>query len=190
MTNRVNPINIEEKIDSGLLQISTNFLFDEIQNDNIKMIIKWIVYENTIKSTQPITLYINSIGGSLIDALALIDVMKKSKRKVRTIGIGSICSAAFLIFASGEKGERYIGKNTSIMCHQFTDEITGKHHDLKAQYRETQLNEQRMLTILTEATGLNKQTIRKTLMPPTDVWLTSAELIELKIADKYLEDLK
>jgi hypothetical protein len=47
-----------------------------------------------------------------------------------------------------------------------------------------------MLTILTEATGLNKQTIRKTLMPPTDVWLTSAELIELKIADKYLEDLK
>jgi len=76
------------------------------------------------------------------------------------------------------------------MCHQFTDEISGKHHDLKAQYRETQLNEQRMLTRLTEATGLNKQTIRKTLMPPTDVWLTSAELIELKIADKYLEDLK
>ena len=37
MTNRVNPINIEEKIDSGLLQISTNFLFDEIQNDNINI---------------------------------------------------------------------------------------------------------------------------------------------------------
>ena len=90
MVKRVNPINIEEKIDSGLLQNSTNFLFGEIDTESVHKIIKWIVYENTLSLKTPLTLYINSHGGSLLDAFALIEVMKKSKRKIRTVGIGSI----------------------------------------------------------------------------------------------------
>ena len=43
MVKRVNPINIEEKIDSGLLQNSTNFLVGEIDYESTKKIIKWII---------------------------------------------------------------------------------------------------------------------------------------------------
>ena len=79
MVKRVNPINIEEKIDSGLLQNSTNFLVGEIDYESTKKIIKWIVYENTLSTKTPLTLYVNSHGGSLLDAFALIEIMKKSK---------------------------------------------------------------------------------------------------------------
>ena len=44
MVKRVNPINIEEKIDSGLLQNSTNFLVGEIDYESTKKIIKCIFY--------------------------------------------------------------------------------------------------------------------------------------------------
>ena len=66
MTNRVNPINIEEKIDSGLLQISTNFLFDEIQNDNIKMIITDICNQKGIVISNAAILFTNSVILSII----------------------------------------------------------------------------------------------------------------------------
>jgi ATP-dependent protease ClpP protease subunit len=75
MVKRVNPINIEEKIDSGLLQNSTNFLFGEIDTESVHKIIKLIVYENTLCLKTPLTLYINSHVGSLLYAFALIEVM-------------------------------------------------------------------------------------------------------------------
>jgi ATP-dependent Clp protease protease subunit len=190
MVKRVNPINIEEKIDSGLLQNSTNFLVGEIDYETTKRIIKWIVYENTLSTKTPLTLYINSHGGSLLDAFALIEVMKKSKRKIRTIGIGSVMSAGFLIFVSGSKGERYITKTSSILCHQLTTEIEGKHHDINSYYKESERNGQNMVDILSQACDLDKNEIKKLLLPPTDVWLTANEMIQFKLADKLYEDLK
>jgi len=190
MVKRVNPINIEEKIDSGLLQNSTNFLFGEIDTESVHKIIKWIVYENTLSLKTPLTLYINSHGGSLLDAFALIEVMKKSKRKIRTVGIGSIMSAAFIIFVSGSKGERYISKTSSNLCHQLSTEIEGKHHDINSYYKETENSNQKMEELLSQACELDKNEIKKLLLPPTDVWLLANEMIQFKLADKYFEDLK
>jgi len=190
MAKRVNPINIEEKIDSGLLQNSTNFLVGEIDYESVKKIIKWIVFENTLTTRTPLTLYINSHGGSLLDAFALIEVMRKSKRKIRTVGIGSVMSAGFLIFVSGTKGERYITKTASTLCHQLSTEIEGKHHDINSYYKETERNNQNMVEILSESCELDKNEIKKILLPPTDVWLTANEMVQFKLADKYYEDLK
>ena len=99
-----------------------------------------------------LTLYINSTGGSLNDSFALIDMMRNSKCPIRTVGIGSICSAAFMIFSSGSKGQRYIAKNTSIMCHQYSDDIEGKHHDIKSRFKEIELTNTRMINILKDNT--------------------------------------
>jgi len=95
-------------------------------------------------------------------------------------------SAAFLVFTSGLKGERYIGKNTSIMCHQYTGEIYGKHHDLTAQFKETESLNRRMVDVLKRATYLDEKTIKKRLLPPSDVWLTPQEVIDLGIADNFI----
>lgn len=178
-------VSADEKIGLGLLNNHVHFLFGEIDEENIEDCIKWIVYENVIPSPTPkvLTLYINSVGGSLNDSFALIDVMKNSHCPIRVIGIGSVVSAAFLIFSAGTKGERYIAKNTSIMCHQYSDSYEGKHHDIKSRYRESELTNTRMIDILKENTGLDTRTIKSKLLCPTDVWLTAEELIEFGIAD-------
>jgi ATP-dependent Clp protease protease subunit len=181
-------VSASEKISLGLLNSHVHFLTGEIDEDNIEDAIKWIVYENITCGPNPrtLTLYINSIGGSLNDSLALIDIMRASKCPIATRGIGSICSAAFMIFSSGYKGKRYIAKNTSIMCHQYTGGIEGKHHDIKSHFKELELMNTRMINVLKENTGLDTRTIKSKLLNATDVWLTADELIELGIADDYI----
>lgn len=192
MTNKKDfdlDVSALEKIGLGLLNSHVHFLTGEIEEENIENAIKWIVYENLICGNSPktLTMYINSSGGNLNDSLGLIDIMRTSQCPIRTIGIGSICSAAFMIFSSGTKGERYIAKNTSIMCHQYTDGMEGKHHDIKSRFKEIELTNTRMIEILKENTGLETRTIKSKLLCPTDVWLTAEELIELGIADNFLE---
>ena len=192
MTNKKDfdlDVSALEKIGLGLLNSHVHFLTGEIEEENIENAIKWIVYENLICGNSPktLTMYINSNGGDLNSAFALIDVMKQSKCPIRVIGLGSICSAAFMIFSSGTKGERYIANNTSIMCHQYSDGMEGKHHDIKSRFKELELTNTRMIEVLKENTELETRTIKSKLLCPTDVWLTAEELIELGIADNFLE---
>jgi ATP-dependent Clp protease protease subunit len=178
----------EEKIELSFLDNHTHYLSGDIEEANIKKAIQWIIYENTSRydAEKSLTLYINSYGGDLYQAFALIDIMKQSKYPIKTIGIGSIMSAGFLIFAAGEKGLRFVGKNTGIMCHQFSDYAEGKFHDLKSQAKANDICNQRMVDILREASGLSERNIKSKLLGPTDLWLTPEELVDLKIADQIL----
>lgn len=183
---RLEEFNAQDRIDLKLLEEHVFFLTGEIDQDTVNNCIKWITYENLDPRSCILTLYINSTGGSLYDAFALIDMMKYSKHTIRTIAIGSAMSAAFLIFASGSEGERYVAKNTSLMCHQFTESMDNKYHDLKATMRENDICNEKMVSILRNATGLSPGIIKKKLLPPSDVYLTSEEAIALGVADHQL----
>jgi ATP-dependent Clp protease, protease subunit len=173
-------------IDRGLLDSNAYFLNGSISDDSVDYAIKWIIYSGTKLQTTPLTLYINSTGGYLDDAFALIDIMKSSKRTIRTVGIGNIMSSAFLIFAAGTKGYRIIGSNTNIMAHQYSDTVDGKHHDIKAYMKAAEFTNNRMVQLLKDSTGLDTATIKRKLLPPSDVWLTPQELIDLNVADHIL----
>ena len=177
----------QDRIGLNLLKNHIHFLMGDITTDNINEAIRWIVYENCNPGEKILTLYINSPGGGLNDAFALIDIMRCSKSKIRTIGIGSICSSAFLIFVAGTKGERYLSKTTSILSHQYSDIFEGKHHDLKSRMRESEFSHSRMLQVLEDSTNeLDTKEIRSKLLKPTDTWLTVEDMIEYGLADHIL----
>jgi ATP-dependent Clp protease protease subunit len=179
--------NAEDRINVRLLENSVFFLSGDINEENVNECIRWIVFENLDqKESKLLTLYINSIGGDLYQAFALIDIMRSSYHPIRTIGIGSVMSSAFLIFTSGSQGERIIAKNTGIMCHQYSDEVGGKHHDLKASLKEGENCNNKMLEILKNSTGLTAAKVRAKLLKETDVYLTAQEAVELNAADHIL----
>ena len=162
------------------------FLHGEIEEANIDRCIKWIQYENLDSKDKLLTLYVNTHGGDLYQSLALIDIMRTSVHPIRTIGLGNIMSGGFLIFVCGTKGERYIAPNAGIMCHQLSDDITDKYHDIKSAVKEVENCNARMIKILREATGLSALKIAAKLLPASDVYLTARELIQLKAADYIL----
>lgn len=177
---------VDETIRSVLLDNSVHLLSGDIEETNIAEAIRWIIFENLREDneTLPLVLYVNSCGGVLSEALALITIMRKSKRPICTIGIGSVCSSAFLIFAAGTKGQRYISETASIMCHQFSGGVEGKYHDLKSMMRESEMNNDRMVKLLQTFTGLEPRTIKNKMLSPTDSYFTADEVIKLGVADR------
>lgn len=187
LVKKFDDFNAEDRIGVKLLESSTHFLNGEIVEENVLDCIKWITYEN-LERREPKTLilYINSTGGDLYSAFALIDVMRNSYHPIRVIGVGAVMSAAFMIFAAGSSGERYAGRNTSFMCHQYFDNLAGKHHDLKASMKDGEMMNAKMVQVLRDATGLAPSKIRSKLLPASDVFLTAEEVLELGIADHIL----
>ena len=183
---KLEEFSAEDRIEIKLLENSIFYLNGEIEESNIEKCIKWITYENLEPKDKILTLYINSTGGDLYQAFALIDIMKHSEHPIRTIGIGAVMSAAFMIFCSGTKGERYASKNTSFMCHQFTESVDAKYHDIKATMKENESCNDRMVSVLKDATGLAPSVIKRKLLPASDVYLTAEEIVELGIADQIL----
>ena len=174
-------------IDLGLLKNHVHMITGVVDEMTMDAAIRWILYENLDTTKDKVlTLYINSMGGSLTDAFALIDVMRTSNYPIQTIGIGNVMSAAFMIFAAGTNGHRHIAKNASILCHQFSEDVEGKFHDIKAMMRESGNINSRMVDLLQECTGLSPRVIKTKLLPPSDVWLSVEEVVKLGVADHIL----
>lgn len=174
----------------GLEDNNVYLFMDGFEDKSVKPVIEFILRKNLLppKSRPPfLTLMINSPGGELPSAFALIDVIKGSAIPVRTVGIGQIASCGLLTFMSGEKGHRVVTPNTSILSHQYSWGSGGKEHELISRVKEFELTTERMMALYKNCTGLDEKNIRKWLLPPQDVWLTAEEAVKYGIADSIKE---
>ena len=161
------------------------YLFmDEITDVTCKDVITFIISKNLVKPyPKYLQLVINSGGGDLNSAFAVIDTMKGSAIPIYTVGLGLVASAAFAIFIAGEKGKRVLTPNTSILSHQYSWGTYGKEHELLATTKEYELTTQRMINHYKKCTGLTEKKIREHLLPPQDVWLSATQAKKLGICD-------
>jgi len=163
-----------------------HFLHGEINEENMSKAYEWLIYENLDPTPKTLTLYINSTGGNLYEAFGFIDLMVNSHHTIQTVGIGNVMSSGLLIFISGTKNYRFIGKNSSILCHQHSNEIDGKYHDIKSHIKENHNCFDRMMNVIEKNSRLDSKEIHEKLLSPTDNWLTSKEVIEYGLADYIL----
>ena len=171
-----------------LEKMGVYLLMSEINSDSVKPVIEWILKNNFIRSPfDKLTLIINSGGGNVTDAFALIDTMKGSSIPVYTIGLGEISSAALMIFMSGHHGERVMTPNASILSHQYSWGRWGKEHELVSSSRGIDLTSEMILTHYKKCTGLTEKKIREVLLPPQDVWLNAKEAKKHGLCDKVKE---
>jgi ATP-dependent Clp protease protease subunit len=157
----------------------------EVDHDNIKPIIEWILHENFVakRKRKELLLMICSEGGDMSAAFALIDVMQSSNIFIKTVGLGQIASAGLLIFLAGSPGRRTLTPNTSIMSHQYAWGSDGKHHELLATIKEFELTQTRMVQHYINCTGLSEEQIKQHLLPAHDVYLSADDALRLGICD-------
>jgi len=166
---------------AGIFYMADGFTFD-----STKPIVQWIIEKNLLPGNErpkELTLIINSPGGSVHAAFALIDTMKGSAIPIKTVGLGLIASCGVLTFMAGTKGRRILTPNTSILSHQYSWGSSGKEHELFARVREFELSTERMLDHYKKCTGLKEKVIREVLLPPEDKWLSAKEAVKYGIAD-------
>jgi len=159
-------------------------LCGEIGCDTAHNVITWVLEANLApRRARNLTLIINSTGGDMSDAFAIIDVMKGSAIPIHTVGIGNVASSGLMIFLAGAKGHRMLTPNTSVLSHQWSWESSGKEHELLAANREIQLMARRMLEHYRRTTGQTDIVIREKLLPPHDVWMSAEEALTLGVCD-------
>lgn len=183
----MNKLNLQ-LTDGGDSKHSFFLMMEEISLSTVKSATEWILEANfTEERPEMLNLIITSPGGDLNAAFALIDVMRGSAIPVRTIGLGQIASAGLMIFIAGEKGQRILTPNTSILSHQYSWGAIGKEHELFATVREFDLTTKKMIAHYKKCSGLDEKKIRETLLPPQDVWLSPIEAKKLGLCDDVKE---
>lgn len=125
MSNVWNPM-IEVESAHGTREVSLNtrhlmsrriFLTGTIDAEMANAFLSQLLYLEQ-ESKAPITIYVNSLGGEVDAGLMIYDAIQGSDLQINMICTGIAASMVAIIFASGQKGRRYILKHSKVMIHE------------------------------------------------------------------------
>lgn len=151
-----------------------------VSDSPVENVVRSLLYLDN--SSGDIELWINSPGGLLYEMFGLYDIIQSLTNTVRTIGFGSICSAAGLILACGD--QRVAFPNSSFMSHSGSGEIVGNFYELTNSKNQLEVVENRWATLMAKHTkhskkwwkDLHKGEIR-------ELWLDAKQMVRHGIVD-------
>ena len=120
---------------------------------------------------EPITMLVNSPGGSVVDGLAIVDIMREIKCPVHTVGNGMQASMGSIILAAGD--ERRMTKNSMVLVHQIMGGASSgtQHSDFEISAAFMAQQHEALKSVYVEFTGLNHKFWD--IVGERDTWLTA-----------------
>lgn len=173
---------LDKKIQESFLARREVFLWTAVDDKLAKEIVQQLFYLDSL-SNDPITLYINSPGGSVIAGCAILDAMDAVVSPIKTVVTGFAASMGAIIQSNGTPGMRYAWPRAKIMIHQplINGHIQGVTSDISIradQIEKTRLN---LNQHLAKVTG---QTLEKVIKDTDrDYWMTSEESLAYGMID-------
>ena len=181
----------EMSIEDLLLENRIIYLGYPIGPDMAKFVIQRLLYLQSTKRDQEISLYVNSPGGYVDQTLAIYDTMQYLTCEVATYCIGTAASGAAILLAAGTKGKRYALAHSKIMLHQPYGGISGQAEDIRIQAEEVLRDKKSLVDILAHHTGKDAAIIEAGT--ERDCYLSAEEAKEYGLVDEILstpEDAK
>lgn len=165
------------------------FLGTPISDDIANAVMAQLLCLQSMDPERPISIYLNSPGGSFTALTAIYDTMRYIKPDVQTVCLGQAASAAAVLLAAGTKGKRLALPNSRILIHQpATEGGYGQSSDLEIQAKEILRIRSLMEGMLAEATGQDVEKVSRDI--ERDKYLTAEEAVEYGIVDDILTSLK
>lgn len=151
------------------------------------------------ESDAPISLYINSPGGSVSAGLSIYDTMQYITPQVTTIVLGQAASMGSLLACAGTPGKRFALPHATIMMHQPSGGYSGTSADIQIHAKE-------ILRIRNQLNGIYRRHLNdKTVVErrgreisleeierlmDRDYFMSAEEARELGVVDEVLESRK
>jgi len=157
-------------------------VIDDVASNNVVM---KLLYLQSEKRNQEISLYINSPGGYVSSTLAIYDTIQFLDSPVATFAIGLVASGAALLLAGGRKGKRFSLPHAKIMLHQPAGEVGGQAADIEIAAKEVLRDKEMLIKIFAEHTGQDPEKIRRET--ERDRYFTPQEAKEWGLVDEVLE---
>ena len=133
---------------------------------------------------KPITVLINSPGGSADSGFAIYDILRFVRPPVHTVVNGLCASAAILIGLAAEKEHRFGTPQSRFLIHQPSTQGFGTAADLDITAREVLKLRARYNQIIAAATGQDPEKVLEDAR--RDFWLNSDEAKEYGLIHKVV----
>lgn len=156
----------------------------EVNSHMASVIVQQLLYLDSVDNTTPITMYINTPGGSVIDGLMITDTMSLIKAPVHTVVIGLAASMGSIIASSGQKGHRYMLPHARYMIHQPSGGAQGQQTNIAIAAAQILKTRKELNTILANNSGQPYDKVEADT--ERDYWMTTEEAIEYGFVDQLL----
>lgn len=170
---------------SKLLEKRIIFLDKRIDSESMNEIIQQISLLSIENPDEPITMLINSPGGSILNGMVIIDAMNASPCEIRTVSLGIAASMAAVILASGNK--RYASQSSQVMLHQPLVQGLpgGSCSEIEDVANSLMKTKAELDHLLTKLTGKSIKTIRR--LTSKDTYMSAEEALENGLIDTIAE---
>jgi ATP-dependent Clp endopeptidase proteolytic subunit ClpP len=181
----LSPQSILSPMDLTSLQSLGVFMFfDDVSPESTRDLSEFLIKANCIfADKQPLTIFINSPGGSVYHGFGIIDLMEASRLPIQTVAIGSVCSMGSIIFTSGTRGMRVMSRNAYIMTHQFSDWMEAKYHEFVAHRKHHDELHNKFVQHFVRTTKMSEKQVKDILLGNTDKWITAKEALKYGLCD-------
>ncbi len=169
---------------SRLLKEGIIFLGGPIDDNVANIVIAQLLFLQSEDPKKDIQLYINSPGGSVTDAMAIIDTMNHIKNNVSTVCVGLAASAAAWILSSGAKGKRFALPNAEVMIHQPLGGAQGQASDIEISAKRILEMKKTLIEMLSKNTGKPIDQVERDV--DRDYFMTAEEAKKYGIIDKVI----
>ena len=146
---------------SRLLSDRIVYVGTEVDDGVANVVIAQLLHLESESPDTPISLYLNSPGGSVTAALAIYDTMQFVRSPVATTCVGQAASSAALLLAGGAEGRRTVLPHARVVLHQPSTGGQGTLPDLALQAKEIVRLRAEMEAILARHTGQSVEQLRR-----------------------------
>lgn len=162
------------------------FIEGEITSDSAVSFFKKVMLLNEENMQEPIKIFINSSGGEINAGMLIYDIIQSSKSPIKMFCIGQAYSMAALLFASGDKGNRYILPHSKLMLHEplLGNSVSGSSSSIRSIADSLMQTRNHINSLLAKHTG--KTTLEVEKATGFDHYFSPEEAVEFGLCDEII----
>lgn len=166
---------------SRLLKERIVFLNGPVDDTMSALICAQLLFLEADAPKKPISMYINSPGGSVTSGLAIYDTMQYISSPVATVCMGFAASMGSFLLMAGEPGSRVSLPNSRIVLHQPSGGFQGQASDFARHAEDILKTKRRITEIYAEHCGRAYEEVERTL--DRDFFMTAQDAKEWGLID-------
>ena len=151
-------------------------------------VVAQLLFLESEDARSPVSMYINSPGGSVTAGLAIYDAMQYIASPVSTLCLGQACSMASLLLAGGTPGERRSLPNARVMVHQPSGGAQGTAADVFIAAEEIIKVRARLNDLYVDHTKQTLEQVERAM--ERDTFLTAEQACEFGLVDEVIQPRK
>ena len=167
---------------SRLLKERVIFLTGPVHDDMANVIVAQMLFLQAEEDSKPISLYINSPGGSVTAGMSIYDTMNFVSCPIHTLCMGQAASMGAFLLSSGDM--RRSLPNSRIMIHQPSGGSQGQATDMRIRMKEMDIIERMLNEALAKNTGKSIEQIE--IDTNRDNFMSAKQALEYGLIDEIV----